>query len=240
MEMTFRVTGMTCEGCAAKVTYLIQELAEVENVQVDLNAQRVRVTATQPVSLQRVQSVLAPYPKYAATAIDAPAAGIADTRKTALSTFWPLILIGLFLVGISSAICWTTSTGLSHWMSTFMGGFFLIFSFFKFLDLRGFVASYQGYDLLAKAWPTYGYVYPFIELALGFGWAFWGHAPEVAVATVVVMGFSAIGVVRAVVRKEAIACACLGTVFNLPMTTVTIVEDVLMVVMALWMLLPMH
>jgi hypothetical protein len=54
--------------------------------------------------------------------------------------------------------------------------------------------------------------------------------------TIVVMGFSAIGVIRAVVNKQAIRCACLGSVFNLPMSTVTIVEDVGMVLMAAWML----
>jgi hypothetical protein len=55
--------------------------------------------------------------------------------------------------------------------------------------------------------------------------------------TLLVMGFSAIGVVRAVLTKTKIQCACLGTVFQLPMSTVTIVEDVGMVAMAGLMLL---
>ena len=50
------------------------------------------------------------------------------------------------------------------------------------------------------------------------------------------MSFSAIGVIRAVVGRTQIQCACLGTVFNLPMSTVTIVEDVGMVVMAIVMI----
>ena len=54
--------------------------------------------------------------------------------------------------------------------------------------------------------------------------------------TVAVMGFSAIGVVQAVTSKRQIQCACLGAVFKLPMSTVTIVEDLGMVAMALAML----
>lgn len=46
------------------------------------------------------------------------------------------------------------------------------------------------------------------------------------------MGFSSIGVIQSVLNKKTIQCACLGAVFNLPMSTVTIVEDLLMVVMA--------
>lgn len=51
--------------------------------------------------------------------------------------------------------------------------------------------------------------------------------------TAVVMGVSLLGVLKAVLSKQAIRCACLGTVFNLPMSTVTIVEDGLMLAMAL-------
>tara|TARA_B100001939_G_C16537308_1_gene444727 strand:- start:204 stop:575 length:372 start_codon:yes stop_codon:yes gene_type:complete len=123
-------------------------------------------------------------------------------------------------------------------MECFMGGFFLVFSFFKFLDIRGFAASYRSYDLLAKAVPAYGFIYPFLELALGLAWAFEGGTYRVALSTVVLMGFSAIGVIAAVTRKQQIQCACLGTVFNLPMSTVTIIEDLLMVAMAGALLLP--
>jgi hypothetical protein len=50
------------------------------------------------------------------------------------------------------------------------------------------------------------------------------------------MGFSSIGVIQSVVNKRKIRCACLGAVFNLPMSTVTIMEDLLMVVMSGMML----
>jgi hypothetical protein len=46
------------------------------------------------------------------------------------------------------------------------------------------------------------------------------------------MGISSIGVIKSVLNKRKIQCACLGAVFNLPMSTVTIIEDLLMVAMA--------
>ena len=55
--------------------------------------------------------------------------------------------------------------------------------------------------------------------------------------TIGIMGFSAVGVIQAVASKTQIQCACLGTVFKLPMSTVTIIEDVGMVIMAAAMLL---
>jgi hypothetical protein len=54
--------------------------------------------------------------------------------------------------------------------------------------------------------------------------------------TLVVMVVGTIGVVNAVVRGRDIQCGCLGTMFDLPMSTVTIVEDVAMALMAAGML----
>jgi len=232
MNATFQVTGMTCSGCAAKVTHLCKSIEGVAEAAVDLASGQVTLQADRDLRLSDLENALAPYPKYSVSE------GAAESSASSLKTFWPLILIGLFLTGVSSLVTWQSGGNWGDWMAIFMGGFFLVFSFFKFLDIEGFVNSYRGYDLLARRWNAYGYVYPFLELGLGIGWCTSGHSTEVAAATVGIMGFSAIGVIQAVAKKQTIQCACLGTVFNLPMTTVTIVEDLLMVGMALWMLLP--
>jgi hypothetical protein len=132
------------------------------------------------------------------------------------------------------------TNGEFHWhrfMPNFMAGFFLVFSFFKLLDLSGFASSYAMYDLLAKRVPTYGYIYPFIELGLGTAYLLTYRPTLINVITLIVMAFSSIGVILAVTNKQKIRCACLGTGFNLPMTTVTIIEDLLMAAMAAWMLI---
>lgn len=232
MNATFQVTGMTCGGCAAKVTYLCKSVDGVTDASVDLPSGQVTVQSERDILLSDLENALADYPKYTVSS------GVTESSGASLKTFWPLILIGLFLTGISSLVTWQSAGNWSDWMAIFMGGFFLVFSFFKFLDIEGFVNSYRGYDLLARRWSAYGYIYPFLELGLGIGWCIAGESTEVAAATVGLMGFSAVGVIQAVAKKQTIQCACLGTVFNLPMTTVTIVEDLLMVGMAMWMLLP--
>ena len=121
-------------------------------------------------------------------------------------------------------------------MNYFMAGFFIVFSFFKFLNLTAFADSYSMYDLLAKRVNAYGFVYPFIELALGIAYLTQFEPKFSYIATLVVMGFSSLGVIQSVLGKNQIACACLGAVFKLPMTTVTIIEDLLMVAMAAFML----
>ncbi|MES2519865.1 MAG: heavy-metal-associated domain-containing protein, partial [Bacteroidota bacterium] len=58
----------------------------------------------------------------------------------------------------------------------------------------------------------------------------------VYIADIVIMGFGALGVIQSVVDKRKIRCACLGSVFNLPMSTVTIVENSLMVLIGIVLL----
>jgi hypothetical protein len=113
-----------------------------------------------------------------------------------------------------------------------MAGFFLSFFYFKLINLQGFADSYRMYDIVAKRIRAWGLIYPFVELALGIAYVI-NYSPTITNwATIIIMGISSIGVIESVVNKKKIRCACLGAVFNLPMSTITIIEDLLMVAMA--------
>ena len=117
-------------------------------------------------------------------------------------------------------------------MNIFMSGFFLTFSFFKLLDLKGFAESYATYDIAAKKLPAWGFIYPFIELSLGISYAINFQPLITNLVTFVVMLISIIGVLQSLLNKRKIRCACLGAVFNLPMSTVTVIEDASMIAMS--------
>jgi len=92
------------------------------------------------------------------------------------------------------------------------------------------------YDVLAKRVQAYGLVYPFLELFLGAAYLTNFEPTITYIATIFLMSFSSIGVIQSVLDKRKIRCACLGAVFNLPMSTITIIENLTMVVMACVML----
>jgi len=121
-------------------------------------------------------------------------------------------------------------------MRYFMAYFFLSFAFFKVLDLRGFADAYAEYDIVAKRSRSYALAYPFIEGALGVAYLTNWQPGLTNVLTIVVMTIGSIGVLRALLSKQQIRCACLGAVIKLPMTSITLIEDVGMVAMAAAML----
>ncbi|MBA4192606.1 MAG: hypothetical protein C0467_31950 [Planctomycetaceae bacterium] len=167
--------------------------------------------------------------------VDTPAKARDDTQPK--TTYYPLVLILLYLLGaVGLAEVATGGFDGMRAMRHFMGGFFLAFSFFKLLDVPAFAQSYGSYDIIARWWLGYGYVYPFIELSLGAAYLANFQPVVTNVITLVVMGVGTVGVVQTLLARRKIRCACLGTVFNLPMSYVTLLEDVLMAGMAVMML----
>lgn len=124
--------------------------------------------------------------------------------------------------------------GFLRWL---MGTFFGVFGSFKLIGYKMFVEMFAGYDVLAKRSKTYAKAYPFLELALA-GFYLTDSLPGIRdVITLVVMVIGTIGVAEELKRRSGIHCACLGNIIKLPLSTVSLVEDVSMGLMALYMLL---
>jgi hypothetical protein len=123
------------------------------------------------------------------------------------------------------------------WMHDFMGFFLVVFSMFKFFNMEGFADGFQMYDLLAKPFRPYAYVYPFIELGLGLGYLAHWQPAVIYTATIVVMVFGSLGVINALRKDLDLECACMGTVLSVPLSTVALIEDLGMAAMAGAMLL---
>lgn len=125
---------------------------------------------------------------------------------------------------------------LREFLRLFMGVFFVVFAGFKFAGYRMFSLMFAGYDVVAKRIKIYAYAYPFIELGLGILYV-WNFAPTYReLLTLSIMGIGTIGVAQEIKKRSGIHCACLGNIIKLPLSTVSLAEDVGMGLMALLML----
>lgn len=149
-----------------------------------------------------------------------------------------LIIFGIFIGSIILANLDNNTSSINH-SRFFMGLFFLVFGSFKIINLKNFVTAYSRYDLIAKKYKLYGYIYPFIELTLALGYILNFNPVTTNIATLILMSVSSVGVIRVLIRNDVIMCACLGTVIKLPVTKITLVEDIGMGIMAALMLIGM-
>jgi len=231
MVHTYKISGMTCSGCEATVKSNLLKLPDIESVEVSKDTGVATIGMAKHISVEELQNAIGTNSHYRISSDNSMEPLMEEsswfvTYKPLLVLF-SLILIISFIASYSNGALAPTL-----WMRYFMAGFFLCFSYFKLINLQGFADSYSMYDIVAKQIKAWGFIYPFTELALGIAYATNFSPVTTNMATIVIMGISSIGVIESVANKKKIQCACLGAVFNLPMSTITIIEDLLMVAMA--------
>jgi len=246
MTHTYPLAGMHCQSCVSRVGAALRSVPGVTAAEVTLSPPQARVQMDQHVPAEALDHAVRSAGDYhldaegaaGLHAIDSPSTtpALAAAPKPSL---YPLLLIVAYIAGAVALLA--LASGERSWhelMRQFMAGFFLVFSFFKLLDLRGFADAYQSYDVIAKQWRPWAFAYPFVELALGIAYLVNFQPTLTNLVTLVLMLIGSAGVLQALRAKRSIRCACLGTALNLPMTTVTLVEDLAMAAMALLALLP--
>lgn len=156
--------------------------------------------------------------------------------ETKFKKFFPLIIIfsSIFLFTIITSILYG-SWSVTFSMRMMMGSFFAIFGLFKIFNLRAFADGYSTYDIVAKRSRAYAFVYPFLELLIAVMYLTNTGGIYRDIFTLVLMVVSTIGVVQKIREKEEVPCACLGMVFKIPMTWVTLIEDIIMALEAFFM-----
>ncbi len=240
MQYTYRIEGMHCASCIEKIKSALSPHFNITAI--TLNPPVLKIEADKQPVLEDLNGRIAAAGKYSLqpSAISADQSEHAnDEAKTGWLAYYPIFLIAAYITGIATINNFhEQGMNWQGWMSQFMAGFFLVFSGFKFLDIRGFAEGYSTYDLLARRWYTYGYIYPFLELSLGILYMTQVMPYYTQLATVILMGFSSLGVINSLLKKQKFQCACLGTILNVPLSSITLIEDLSMVVLAglgLWM-----
>jgi len=230
MKQKVYIDGITCDSCIQKITDLFQEKYAIDNMKIDKKTWLTEFEYSVFLTNDDIEKLFTGT-KYKIQS-EVPSS-LGNDEKVSLSTYTPLfVLFGyiLLLSIIGEFIVWDLDV--MRFMRHFMAGFFIAFSYFKLINIREFAMSYSMYDIVAKKWKKWWYIYAFIELWLGISYLL-NFAPILTnTITFVVMSVSIIWVIQSVLDKKKIKCACLWAVFNLPMSIITIIEDAFMIGMS--------
>ena len=233
MKSILQISGMTCEGCKSSVEDKLSSLDGIDSVQVDLARGKAVIYSKSPVSFSLIKETLPQ--KYGLINEESVKLDTHDevtTKVSKIKQLKPLFII-LGYILIASILLNYKNWNSSNAMLDFMGLFYIIFSFFKILDIKGFSISFRMYDPLAKQAPIYGYIYPFIEVLLGIMFLTRFEVKTALIMTIIFLGITTIGVTQTLINNKSVKCACLGTTLNLPMTEATLIENALMIIMAI-------
>lgn len=221
---TYYIKGVYCNKCIQKIRDVVGDSFRI----IDLQKITGRFTISSSVSFDEIK-----------TKIDGITTGTFSLQKTPpylyiveqiAKKYWP-IFTGL-LLSLFFALVLPGSTS-----ANFMGCYFIIFGVLKIITLKGFVSMYRQYDVLAQHSKIFATLYPFVELGLGVSYFIIPHSFVLNSIVFVLMLIKAYGVGKVLVKKETVQCACLGARFSVPISYVTLGEDLLMALMAGYMLI---
>ncbi len=161
-------------------------------------------------------------------------------RDSGAVTYRPVIAVFAVAALLALATSWAAHGAL---LTVAAGEWFIAFSmvilaFLKLQDVESFSSMFLNYDLLARRWVPYSYLYPFAELLAGTlmvaGALMWLSVP----VALFIGTIGAVSVFKAVyIDRRTLKCACVGGNSNVPLGFVSLTENLMMIAMAVWMVL---
>ena len=144
------------------------------------------------------------------------------------------VMTALMALAASQAVYATPFT--MHAAEWFVAFSMAVLALLKLQNVESFATMFLNYDLLAKRWVPYSYVYPFAEGLAGVlmiaGVAKWLSVP----IALFIGGIGAVSVVKAVyIDRRELKCACVGGSSNVPLGFLSLAENLMMIGMAVWM-----
>ena len=255
MENIYQVRGMTCQDCADTIEAGITSSLKVKSATVILEKSQLTIISDFSYDESSVDTVLGSLGNYGVASLvdhsqfQIPLNNISFTTSnpkagslvsTIIEYFFSKkpIFIALSIVIITSFSLQfpSGSFDFNSWMMDYMGIFFVLFSFLKLLNVTGFSNTFKEYDIIAKYIPFFAVGYPFIELGLGLAFLSETFLFVAASGTLLFMISQSIGVVNSLRHSKQIQCACMGSTVNLSISSLTLFENLVMIVMSIYMI----
>ena len=233
MKEVYKVRGMTCEGCANSIKETLESNEFISSANISLQNENINIISDKKFTLLELNSLIDNLGEYK----------IYEEKLTSkiIEYFYSkkTLLLALFLVVISSLSLQAPKDNfeLNEWMISYMGIFFLLFSFLKLIDVKGFSGSFKKYDLISKIIPSFAITYPFVELFLALTFLSGYFLIFSYIMTIIFMTSQFFGVFISLQKKEVIKCACMGSSINIDISTLTLFENLVMIVMSSYMII---
>ena len=152
-------------------------------------------------------------------------------------TYTPVLTVFAIAFLLAIATSYSYSLGFAAIIKLFMGFSISILSMLKLQDIERFVNQFITYDLLAKRWLRYAYIYPFAEAVVGIGVVTSIFSSFIAVIAIIISSIGAVSVYLSVyIQKRDLNCACVGGNSKVPLGFLSLTENIMMLIMGVWLL----
>ena len=223
-----KIKGVICYSCVNKVKTIYKNTnLEIEDINIDSNFQIInfRLPNDSSLDIKKLNQILKGT-KYE----------LNQDQKSKLDNFVNPYF-GIILIAIVAFVAeLTIRKYFHHSFQVFMAFWLILFGILKVQNLAGFDTMFRKYDLLAKNIPYYSYFFAFTELALGLLYLNDKIDHRIGYFAILIFSVTSVSVIKTILSKKKIKCACLGANSQMKVGYVTLVENLLMIVMVIKML----
>lgn len=160
-------------------------------------------------------------------------------RDPQATSYQPVVALFAVTAMVALALSYATASALftERTLIWFISVSMSVLALLKLQNVETFSAMFLNYDLLAKRWVPYSYIYPFAEAVAGILMTA-GALEWLSIPVALFIGtIGAVSVFKAVyIDKRELKCACVGGSSNVPLGFVSLTENLMMIAMGVWML----
>ena len=158
-----------------------------------------------------------------------------DLSQLAPYTVIPLLIISIVVFNIGYFYFYEediySERSKKQIMNNIVGTMFIVFGLLKLSNLQKFAEIFPQYDLIAEKYPTYAYIYPIIELYLGYSFLKMNHIPFIYYFSMILIFLNLISISLSLLNGVTLPCGCIGGYFNLPLSNISLFENLMMFIM---------
>lgn len=162
-----------------------------------------------------------------------------NSIKEKFLIFLPVIYVYIFSLLISLNIVFFFDLNLRSLYLYFLGFFSLTFGVFKVINFRTYLESVLEYDLVAQKFKPYAYMFPIFEIIFGILFILQKEILVIEYFCIMLFTLNIVIIANVLEKKQEFTCACMGGLFKLPLSYVSILESLTMVVGTIYLIYKM-
>jgi copper chaperone CopZ len=254
LKNTYEIKGMTCDGCVQTIKNKLELENEIIEANISLNESKLILISKKDYNAKDLDKITKNVGSYSFHNKNETNSFKQNKLLIYIKTYKPVLLAQFFVIllafissiegnfiynalslSINSSLI-SFEVFLKEFFRLYMGYFFIIFSFLKLQNINQFAISFSKYDPISQKYFKFGVIYPFLELFLGILFILNFFGLFINILTIIIFIPQTIGIIIKLRNNEKIACACIGTSVEIPLSNLTIIENLIMCIMAIYMI----
>ena len=159
--------------------------------------------------------------------------------KERVLTYLPVFYVYAFSILVSLNIVFFYDLNIRSLILYFLGFFSLTFGILKFINLNSYVESLLEYDFIAQRFKLYAYLIPILELIFGVLFILQREILLIEYLCIIFFTLNIVVIANALEKRRSFTCACMGGLFKIPLSYVSLLESFTMVLGTIYLIYKM-